>query len=208
MEHVKRRYDATGRQQQARRNRNAILDVAQRRFQADGYATTTVAAVASEAGVSVETIYKAFGGKSGLVTGIWERGLLGPGPVAFPERSDAMQRRESDPRAIIGNWGKLTTEVMPLVAPILLLIRSAAATDPDMARVLADTDRQRLQRMRHNIQALTPHLRPGLTHAAAGELLWLYSAPDLFDLLVLRRRWSLRRYGRFVTDSLIGALLP
>ncbi|HEV2886021.1 MAG TPA: TetR family transcriptional regulator, partial [Jatrophihabitans sp.] len=109
MTDVKRRYDSSGRQQQARRNRNAVLDTAQRRFVQEGYAATTVAAIAGDAGVSVETIYKSFGGKAGLVAAIWQRGLTGQGPVPAPERSDRMSSNETDPRAIIGNWGKLTT---------------------------------------------------------------------------------------------------
>jgi len=52
----KRRYDSTGRQAQARRNRHAILDAAQRQFLEGGYAATTSAAVAAEVGVSVESI--------------------------------------------------------------------------------------------------------------------------------------------------------
>ena len=38
----KRRYDSTGRQAQARRNREAILDAAQRQFLEGGYAATTL----------------------------------------------------------------------------------------------------------------------------------------------------------------------
>jgi len=143
-----RRYDSAGRQRQALRTRAAVLDVAQRRFIEDGYAASTVAAVAGDAGVSVETVYKTFGGKPGLVRAIHERGLAGSGPVPAPHRSDAMQDRERNPRAIIRNWGRLTTEVAPRVAPILLLIRSAAATDPEMAELLTESDAQRLRRMR------------------------------------------------------------
>jgi AcrR family transcriptional regulator len=205
---VKRQYDSSSRQEQAHRNQKAVLDAAERRFLADGFGATTIAAVASEAGVSVETIYKGFGNKAGLVVAIHERGLAGRGPVPAPERSDQMQSREADPRQIIRNWGRLTTEVAPLVCPILLLIRSAAATDPDMARLLAETDDQRLQRMSHNAHALRGHLRPGITHNAAAEVLWTYSSPDLYDLLIVRRHWPLPRYGRFIADSMIAALLP
>ena len=106
------------------------------------------------------------------------------------------------------NWGTLTIEVAPLVSPILLLIRSAAGTDPDMARLLVDTDQQRLKRMTRNARALTGHLRPGITQSAAAEILWTYSSPDLYDLLVVRRRWQLQRYGRFIADSMIAVLLP
>src|ERR1035437_3158561 len=160
---VKRQYDSSSRREQAHRNQKAVLDAAERRFLADGFGATTIAAVASEAGVSVETIYKTFGNKASLVTAIHERGLAGRGPVPAPERSDQMQSRERDPRQIIGNWGRLTTEVAPLVCPILLLIRSAAATDPDMARLLAETDHQRLQRMTPNPTPLKGTPRPGFS---------------------------------------------
>jgi AcrR family transcriptional regulator len=205
---VKRRYDSSSRQERAHRNQKAVLDAAERRFLADGFGATTIAAVASEAGVSVETIYKTFGNKASLVAAIHERGLAGRGPVPAPDRSDQMQSRERDPHQIIRNWGRLTTEVAPLVCPILLLIRSAAATDPEMARLLARTDHQRLRRMTHNAHALRGHLRPGITLSAAAEVLWTYSSPDLYDLLVARRHWPLPRYGRFIADSMIAALLP
>ena len=208
MTKVKRSYDSSRRHEQARRNRDAVLDAAERRFLTDGYGLTTIASVAGEAGVSAETVYKAFGGKAGLVTAIWERGLEGRGPVPAPQRSDEMKAREDDPRQIIRNWGQLTTEVAPRVAPILLLIRTAAASDPEMARMLAATDRQRLRRMRQNAETLTGHLKEGLSRNDAAEIMWTYSSPDLYDLLVDRRGWSIRRYGQFVTDSLLAALLP
>ena len=203
----KRAYNSSGRRERAQRNRTAVLDAARRRFLTDGYAATTIVAVADEVGVSVETIYRAFRNKAGLVTAIWERGLAGSGPVPAPDRSDQMQTLETDPRKIIRNWGRLTTEVAPEVAPILLLIRTAAATEPDMAELLTQTDRQRLERMRHNAKSLAPHLRPGITANAAADILWTYSSPDLYDLLVQRRRWTLNRYGDFIATSMIASLL-
>jgi AcrR family transcriptional regulator len=206
MAQVKRSYDSRRRHEQARRNRDAVLDAAERRFLTDGYGLTTIASVAGEAGVSAETVYKAFGGKAGLVTAIWERGLEGRGPVPAPQRSDEMKAREDDPRQIIRNWGQLTTEVAPRVAPILLLIRTAAASDPEMARMLALTDRQRLRRMRQNAETLTGHLKEGLSRNDAAEIMWTYSSPDLYDLLVIRRRWPIGRYGRFISEAMINAL--
>jgi AcrR family transcriptional regulator len=208
MAEAKRSYDSSSRRRQAQRNYDAVLESGKRRFLADGYAATTIASVAADAGVSVETVYKSFGSKSGLVAGIWERGLAGRGDVPAPERSDRMQAAVSDPREVIRRWGQLTTEVAPEVAPILLLIRSAAASDPEMARLLAQTDDQRLKRMRRNARVLEGHLRPGVTRAIAAEIMWTYSSPDLYHLLVERRGWSIRRYGKFVTDSLLSALLP
>jgi AcrR family transcriptional regulator len=206
MAEVKRSYDSSRRHERARRNRDAVLDAAERRFLTDGYGLTTIASVAGEAGVSAETVYKAFGGKAGLVTAIWERGLEGRGPVPAPQRSDEMKAREDDPRQIIRNWGQLTTEVAPRVAPILLLIRTAAASDPEMTRMLAATDRQRLRRMRQNAETLTGHLKEGLSRNDAAEIMWTYSSPDLYDRLVIRRRWPIGRYGRFISEAMINAL--
>src|SRR4051794_16852118 len=96
-----RPYNSIRRREQAERTRQEVAEVARRRFLADGYAATTIAAVAGEAGVSVETIYKIFGGKPGLVRAIRERALEGAGPEPAETRSDALHTTESDPRAII-----------------------------------------------------------------------------------------------------------
>ena len=76
------------------------------------------------------TIYKTYGGKPGLVRALCERALGGVGPVPAEQRSDALQAGETDPRKVIEGWGRLTTEVAPRIAPLLLLLRDAADGDP------------------------------------------------------------------------------
>lgn len=156
----------------------------------------------------METIYKAFGGKPGLVRAICDRALAGRGPLHAEVRSDEMARREQDPREIIRQWGVLTTEVAPRISPIVLLLRDAAAHDPEMAALQAEIDAQRLARMTHNARALDGHLRPDLSIEDAGVILWTYSSPELYELLVVKQSWPANRYGRFVSDALIGHLLP
>jgi AcrR family transcriptional regulator len=206
----KRSYDSTRRRQQARQTQEAIIDAARRRFLDGGFASTTIAAIASEAGVSVDTIYKTFGGKPGLLRAICQEALAGAGPVPAEERSDAMQAAETDPRRIIRGWGTLTTEVAPRVAPILLLVRDAAASDPEMASLQVELDEQRLQRMTANARRLAAagHLREDVPVDLAGEILWTYSSAALYELLVLRRGWPFDRYGAFIADAMIAALLP
>jgi len=205
-----RRYDASRRRAQAEQTRALILDVARRRFLERGYAATTVASIASEADTSVETIYKAFGGKSGLVHALWERGLGGLGPVPAPQRSDLISSTETDPRRVLWAWGEFTTEVAPEVAPIMLLVRGAAATDPDMSALLDEAEAQRRKRMRHNARRLQQRgwLRPGISLTHATDVLWTYSSAELYDLLVLKSAWPLKRYGEFIGNALIAALLP
>jgi AcrR family transcriptional regulator len=205
----KRSYDATGRQERARRNRDRILDKAERRFLQDGYGPTTIAAIAADANVSPDTIYKTFGGKPGIVRAIRNRALEGQGPKPAEQRSDALHNNEADPRKIIEGWGTLTAEVTPRVGPILLLIRAAAAADPEILELLEEMDNDRLRRMTLNARRLhdAGHLRDGITIAQAADVLWTYSAPELYELLVIRRGWSSKRHGRFVADAMINALL-
>jgi hypothetical protein len=101
-------------------------------------------------------------------------------------------------------------EVAPRVAPILLLVRVAASTDPEMANLRSEMDAQRLERMTNNARNLAAagHLRDTVTVARAGEIMWTYSSPELYELLVLGRGWPLRLYADFIVDAMIAALLP
>jgi AcrR family transcriptional regulator len=206
----KRRYNSSGRQEQARRNRDAVLQAAERQLNEAGYAGTTVAAVAGEAGVSVETVYKAFGGKAGLVRALYERNLAGAGTVSAYERSDAMRERESEPAAVMREWGLLTAEVGSMVTPIRLLMRAAAVNDQEMAALLDDIERDRLKRMRHHARYLKDrgYLRDGVSAAEAADVLWVCSSAELYELLVLKRGWSLPQFARYITHYMTASLLP
>jgi AcrR family transcriptional regulator len=205
-----RRYNSSRRRAQAARTRQDVVEAARRLFLADGYGQTTVGAIAEAAGVSVETIYKGFGGKSGLVRAVVAKGLEGAGSVPAEQRSDEMQAAEQDPRAVIRNWTRLATEVAPRIAPIALLIRGAAGADLEMADLLAEVDGQRLRRMEKNARTLYERgdLREGITLEQARDILWTISSPELYELLVLRRGWSIDRFAAFQAEQMIAALLP
>jgi AcrR family transcriptional regulator len=206
----RRRYDASGRRRQAQSNRERVLAAARELFLSAGYAATSLAGIAEAADVSVETVYKAFGGKAGLVRAIYEQSLAGSGAVSAEQRSDEMQLRESDPHMIIEHWGRLTREVAPLVAPVLLLIRDAAASDPEMARLYAEADDARHARMADNARRLHAigGLRPGMSVEETTDVLWTYTSTELFELLAVRRGWSPERFGTFVANGVRAALLP
>jgi AcrR family transcriptional regulator len=187
-----------------------VLDAAERMFLDQGYAATTIAAIAREAGVSVETVYKAFGGKAGVVRAVYQRGLTGRGPVPAYQRSDQMRAQETDSRTIMREWGRLTAEVASVVSPIRLLIRSAALIDPEMAALLKANDDERLERMRHHARFLKErgYLRDGIKVGEATDILWTCSSVELYDLLVLQRGWSLPRFAQFIAEFMIASLLP
>jgi hypothetical protein len=59
---------------------------------------------------------------------------------------------------------------------------------------------QRLERMTHNAERLIrhPEVRPDLGVEQIRDILWTYSSPDLYQLLVLQRGWTLAAYGEFL----------
>src|SRR5262245_65478263 len=96
---VKRPYHSPLRQAQAESTRARILDAALELFARNGYAATTIAAVAREAGIVPETIYASFGSKKALIDGLIAR-------AAPPDTASTLETRwaadAGDPRAPLG----------------------------------------------------------------------------------------------------------
>lgn len=203
-----RTYDASRRRAQAQVRRDAVLAGARELFLRDGFARTTVGAIAEHAAVSTETVYKAFGGKSGLIEALYRDALLGEGTVPAYERSEQL-RGESDPHVILRGWSRLAMEIGPRVAAVQLLVRDASIVDPSLAALQARLDSDRLARMTDNATYLhsAGHLRRGVTVQRAADLMWTVTAPETIDLLMHRRSWAPRQYADFVYETLQHGLL-
>jgi AcrR family transcriptional regulator len=207
---TRRPYDSSRRQQQARQRRAAILEVAWRLFRADGYAGTTIASIAAEARVSVETIYKTFGSKPRVLAAVADAALAGPDAAPTMRRSDEMGARETDPYTIVESWATFACEVTPRLAPVVLLIQSAATASSELTELLARLDAERLDRMAHQARLLKRrgYLRAGVTLKEARDAMWAYTDPGMYELLVLRQKWPLDRFREFLANALTAALLP
>jgi AcrR family transcriptional regulator len=208
----RRQYDSSRRQAQARLTRGSILGAAQDLFLERGYAGTTMAEVAQAAEVSIETVYKAFRNKSGLVKALFDVAIVGddqPIPMLQRERV-AKMREEPDPRQKLLMYGGHLSEAGPRAGQIQLLIRSAAASDPEASTVWDQMVQERLTGMTEFARHLYEggHLRPGVSLEEARDVLWTYNSVELFDLLVLQRGWDPDKYGRWIAEAMIAALLP
>lgn len=189
-----------------------MLETARRMFLEGGYGATTVAAIAAGAGVSAETVYKAFGNKPGLLKAVFDVAVVGDDePVPMLER-DLVRRiaDETDPRHKLLMYGEHVTQSAPRSVPIQLLIRAAAASDPGVAAMWDDMAMERLVGMTQFARHLHEggYLRAGVSVEEARDILWTFSSAELFDLLVIQRGWAPEKYGRWIADALIGALLP
>lgn len=206
----RRAYDASGRRAAAEEARGRILGSARELFLAKGYGATTIAQIARKAKVSPETVYKNFGGKPGLVRAIQEQSLLGAGGPPAEERSDLAQLTEADPRKLMERLGRFTAEISPLGAPIILLIRDAAATGhAEMAELLREVDDARYQRMLHNAHQMVGRglHPPRLSAEEAADVMFTCTTAEIYESLVIRRGWKAEQYGRFIARTLVANLL-
>lgn len=121
-----------------------------------------------------------------------------------------MRARETDPRTIMREWSALVAEVAVQVTPIRILIRADAVTDPEIAVLLAEADRERLDRMRHHAEFLHErgYLRPDISVDRAVDVLYTCTSMEIYEVIVLQRGRPLPEFARFVADFMITTLLP
>src|SRR3954470_17146898 len=209
---VKRRaYDSSRRQEQARQSRARVLATARRHFLAQGYAATALPAVATEAGVSVESIYKAFRNKAGVLKAVFDVAIAGDDePVAIMDREwVAAIDAEPDIARKLHMYSQHLMAAMPRTAPVLLLVRNAATLDRDVAGVWEQLQTERLMGMTAFAAHLvgTGRLRGGLAPEDVRDILWTLNSVNIYELLVMERGWEVERYGRFVAEALTAHLV-
>ena len=130
----KRSYDSPRRREQAAATRRDILAAAQRLFEQQGYAATTMAEIATEAGVALKTVYTAFETKSGVLRALWNLLLRGD-ERDVPVMDRAWYREvldEPDPERQLRLNARNSRIVKVRVAALLEVIRQAAPLDPDI----------------------------------------------------------------------------
>jgi AcrR family transcriptional regulator len=207
----RRPYDSSGRKARARQNRTAILAAARDLFLEHGYSTATMAAIAAEAGVSVETIYKVFGNKPGLLQALFDVAVGdGDEPIPTLDREVLDQLwAEPDPARKLRLYGDMLGRGAARVQPVQLLARQAAASDPAAAEVYEQIRNERLAGMTGFADFLhnSGQLRADVTVEEARDVLWAYNSAELWELLVVKRGWDAERYGRWIGDALIAALI-
>ena len=211
MTKVKRSYDASGRREQARARRRAVVVAAKALFERDGFRSTTIAAVAERAGVSAESIYKGFGTKAALAKAVFDFVIAGddePVPVWRRSEADAI-RAEPDIRRKIMLYSRGLAARQQRSAKVQILIRDGGHTDQTLTVLWQQLLAERLTGMtmlgRHLIES--GQLREGIELDEVRDVLWTYTAVELYELLVVERGWPLDRYADWIGQAIAAALV-
>jgi AcrR family transcriptional regulator len=207
----KRGYVSAARTQQARQTRRRVIDAATRLFVAQGYASTTMRAIAAEAGVSIPTVELLFGTKAQLLHVVLDVAIAGDDePVPVLSRAWAHDAQSTDDVVeFVSAVAKVLQEAQVRSAGVMLAAYEAAASDPDIQVLIADRQLQRERTAGWIVDGVLARasLRAGRDRAAAVDTIWMLMDPVVFSRLTRHRGWSPERYATWFADSVAQLLV-
>jgi TetR/AcrR family transcriptional regulator of autoinduction and epiphytic fitness len=198
------------RARKALETRHRVLDAAELLFTREGYAATTMTAIADEADVAVQTLYAVFGNKRTMLVELIYARVTGDGAGSLPDRDDwkAMEH-EADPRQQIAMFAAIATRIATRSAAINEVMAGAAAADPEIAAIYEQQRNARYEDQRRIARSLARNkaLRPGMSEKRAADVIWAIATTRTYRALVGEREWSTDQYERWLADLLAHALL-
>jgi AcrR family transcriptional regulator len=208
-EAVKRRYDGTRRQEQARATRRAVLQAAHDLFVTQGYAATTIAQVAGGAGVSVETVYSAFKNKPTLLHRVWDVTVGGDDEeVLLHERPEVLAiRAEPDLAKRLRMQAGFITTTARRMGPFLRMVEAAAGADPAAAQMLAEIGRQRLEGLGFMAREAAATGQLAVPEETCRDLVWAFTDGMLWHRLVEERGWTDEAFTEHLGQVLVALLV-
>ena len=189
------------------------MEAAHRVFLARGYAGATIPRIASEAGVAVETIYRAASGKPGLLAAVLERALAGGtanAELAVDQRPGIRRViEEKDPARKLQLYAATQPGVYGRAGGLLQVLDEAAPSSPALARLREGYAARRLEGMRQLATQLAEQgsLRGELSPQHAADILVTVCSRANYDSLVTARGWRPADYEDWVADTLLRTLL-
>jgi AcrR family transcriptional regulator len=208
-EAVKRPYDSTWRQEQARETRLRIIHAAHDLFLSQGYGRTTITDIARAAGVAVETVYAAFRNKHTLLRQVWYVSIRGD-----EEEIRLWDRPEI--RAVIAEpdlakrfraQAVVLTAVFRRITPLLLMLQGAVASQPAAAAMLAEFDERRLDAAAKYARAAAATGQLAVSEDECRDVLWATLDGAQWHRLVAERGWSDERFASWLGQLWISALV-
>ncbi len=191
----------TYRQEQALATRQRIASAAQHLFARDGYAVTSIEAIAREAGVATRTVYAAFGAKREILNVICERWL---------ERAHARELAKEvlekpDATARLAGAAHWLTVLYSTDFDVVRILDSALDEDRETQELLRSKLRGRNRVMDSLIASVEPLLSVPVVEAQS--VYRAMAASGVYQELVVDSGWTPERFERWLRGVLSSQLL-
>src|SRR5512146_899838 len=193
----------TLREERAAVTRRRILDAARRRFFEEGYAATTLKAIAAEAGVAVQTVYAVFGSKAAILDEL--RALVVDLPEADAEFRAAMAEPTLERR--LARFAHSIRNRWELGGDIVRVHQDAVRVDPSLRPGIAAADARRhggIAAFVHGIEADLGTVIDVERSIGVVNVLTLYAG---YEELVSVQGWTPDAYEAWLRESLVAGVL-
>ena len=205
-----RRYATPKRDQRAAATRARILAAAETLFLRDGYARTSMKAIAGVAGVSEKTMYLAFATKATLLRQVIQLTVQGDeAGTPLAERPEWRQLLSGPIEEVFARFAAQNAALMTRTAPLIALGEAAAATDPE----LAEYRDQAHAESRANLRALAAELKrrgalnPETTEQKAADTIYAMASDESVYLRLTREcGWTPADYADMIARALKATL--
>lgn len=208
----KRRYEMANRARQAAETRRRIVEAAARLFLQHGYVATSMNAIATEAGVAIQTVYASLSNKRDILEAVIQARVRGDDDEVAVTAGPGWHEMEAeaDPHQKLAMFARIHREICEREAELFAVLEAAAAVDPAVAPLLGDKERFRYEDQARVVRSFRRQrqLRAGLSPRKASDSIWALASERLYLALVKERGWSAAQYETWLTDQLAAALLP
>ena len=202
---IKRKYNATSRQDMAQEAEGRILHEAKLLFEKNGFEKVTIDAIAKSSGVSAPTIYAKFKSKRGVLLAVID-GMLAP------EERDTLVIAVGKANTAAGKLkiaAKLSRQLYDAECQEMECLRGATMIDPVFKQLEHEREKRRYQRQGKTVSEMAKKkmFSKNVSLAKARDILWAFTGRDLYRMFVIDRSWSSDDYEHWLSDILIKTLL-
>jgi AcrR family transcriptional regulator len=200
---AKRTYNSSRRKRQAAETRAEVLVTAARLFNESGWAGTTVATIAEEAGVAVETIYTGFGSKKALLRDAADTSVVGDAdPIPFADRPEFRQFGEGATGDRIRAGMNVLADINERSAGVWRALQDAAEGDDAMTEWAKEAERRRRLDTRRSLERIFERSIEG----PMVDALWVLYGPETYRTLVHDAGQSRLEYQRCIAEATLRIL--
>lgn len=182
-----------------------MVEAAYRLGSERGYAATTMADIAIEAKVAVQTVYFTYHTKLALFKEAFDFAVVGSHDFIPPDHQPWFQAVRDEPdlsRALELAVDEITV-ISRRVTPLAEAFRSLG-NEPEAQAFYRDRERMRHEGFARMLAVLTAKrpLRASLEPAAALDIFFALLSPELYQALVIGRGWPDEQWRTWITTTL------
>ncbi len=200
----RRRYSSKLRRQQAGQTKAQVLAAAAELFSHSGWAGTTVAAIARQAGVAVETVYSGFGSKKQVLHAVVDFMVVGDAePVPLADREVFAGLGAGDREQRIDAGIELLVSVHERVARLWRTVNEAAVGDEEIDGWRMQWEAGRHVDVGRSVEVILQRAPDEVTL----DLLWGIFSHEVYTMLVVDQGLDRAQYAERIRAAVTGLTL-